>query len=93
VPHPALPGVHRPGLDRPLGRPRPEAEYGHGYAFTPSVRRLRSALSDRVRGAGPAHPDPELVDPVTRKLMRFGSVVFSIRNSIIGIRSQSSEVC
>jgi hypothetical protein len=27
LPHPALPGIHGPGLDRPLWRPRPEAEH------------------------------------------------------------------
>jgi hypothetical protein len=37
-------------------------------------------------------PTRNLQMPVTRKLMRFGSVVFSIRNSIVGMRSQTSEL-
>jgi hypothetical protein len=93
VPDPALIWIDGAGLDRPPRRLGPKSRDRHdGLRVDAVLAQAQVGAGDRVGGPGSAHPDPELVDAVTRKLMRFGSVVFSIRNSIIGMRSKTSEV-
>ena len=75
VPDPALTRIDGAGLDRPARRLGPKRGDRHRYALTPSLRRLRSALVIVSVEPDRRTPTRNLYTPVTRKLMRFGSVV------------------